>query len=77
MGNYIGAIRHYVIDQDAHDAFYCIVDLHAITVPYDPAVLRENTLDTAASRVAAVSRVFSRSTAGSYGTVIACRSTMQ
>jgi tryptophanyl-tRNA synthetase len=53
LGNYIGAIRHYVTDQDAHDAFYCIVDLHAITVPYDPAVLRENTLDTAATLLAA------------------------
>jgi tryptophanyl-tRNA synthetase len=53
LGNYIGAIRHYVIDQDAHDAFYCIVDLHAITVPYDPAVLHENTLDTAATLLAA------------------------
>jgi tryptophanyl-tRNA synthetase len=53
LGNYIGAIRHYVIDQDANDAFYCIVDLHAITVPYDPAVLHENTLDTAATLLAA------------------------
>jgi tryptophanyl-tRNA synthetase len=53
LGNYIGAIRHYVTDQDAHEAFYCIVDLHAITVPYDPAVLRENTLDTAATLLAA------------------------
>jgi tryptophanyl-tRNA synthetase len=53
LGNYIGAIRHYVTDQDAHEAFYCIVDLHAITVPYDPAVLHENTLDTAATLLAA------------------------
>ncbi|HEX5260205.1 MAG TPA: tryptophan--tRNA ligase [Gaiellales bacterium] len=53
LGNYIGAIRHYVTDQDAHEAFYCIVDLHAITVPYDPAALRENTLDTAATLLAA------------------------
>jgi tryptophanyl-tRNA synthetase len=53
LGNYIGAIRHYVADQDAHDAYYCIVDLHSITVPYDPATLRENTLDTAATLLAA------------------------
>src|SRR5437588_11883200 len=53
LGNYLGAIRHYVADQDAHDAFYCIVDLHAITLPYDPAALRENTLDTAATLLAA------------------------
>jgi tryptophanyl-tRNA synthetase len=53
LGNYIGAIRHYVTDQDAGEAFFCIVDLHAITVPYDPAVLRENTLHTAAMLLAA------------------------
>jgi tryptophanyl-tRNA synthetase len=48
LGNYIGAIRHYVADQDKGEAFYCVVDLHAISVPYEPAALRENTLDTAA-----------------------------
>jgi tryptophanyl-tRNA synthetase len=53
LGNYIGAIRHYVADQAEADAFYCIVDLHAITVPFDPAALRANTLDTAAMLLAA------------------------
>ena len=53
LGNYIGAIRHYVADQAEADAFYCIVDLHAITVPFDSAALRENTLDTAAMLLAA------------------------
>ena len=53
LGNYIGAIRHYVADQELGEAFYCIVDLHAITVPYDPATLTENTLDTAATLLAA------------------------
>jgi tryptophanyl-tRNA synthetase len=53
LGNYIGAIRHYVADQYEADAYYCIVDLHAITVAFDPAVLRENTLDTAATLLAA------------------------
>ena len=53
LGNFIGAIRHYVADQDEADAYYCIVDLHAVTVPYDPAILRENTLDTAAMLLAA------------------------
>src|SRR5690242_18670260 len=53
LGNYIGAIRHYVADQYEADAYYCIVDLHAITVPFDPAVLRENTLDTGAMLLAA------------------------
>jgi tryptophanyl-tRNA synthetase len=43
LGNYIGAIRHYVADQDEGDAFYCVVDLHAISVPYEPAALPENT----------------------------------
>src|SRR5512143_1050790 len=53
LGNYIGAIRHYVTDQDLGEAFYCIVDLHSISVPYDPAELYENTLDTAAWLLAA------------------------
>jgi tryptophanyl-tRNA synthetase len=53
LGNYIGAIRHYVTDQDRGEAFYCIVDLHSISVPYEPAELSENTLDTAATLLAA------------------------
>jgi tryptophanyl-tRNA synthetase len=53
LGNYLGAIRHYVADQDRGEAFYCVVDLHAISVPYDPEALPENTLDTAAMLLAA------------------------
>jgi len=40
LGNYLGAIKQWVRMQDTHDAFYCVVDLHAITVEYDPVVLR-------------------------------------
>src|SRR5487761_1477273 len=40
LGNYLGAVRQWVAMQDTHDAFYCVVDLHAITVPQDPALLR-------------------------------------
>src|ERR671919_2936422 len=54
LGNYIGAIRQYVEGQDRGDpAIYCIVDLHSITVPFDPAELRRNTYDTAAILLAA------------------------
>jgi tryptophanyl-tRNA synthetase len=54
LGNYIGAIRQYVEGQDRGDpAIYCIVDLHAITVPYEPAELRERVYDTTAILVAA------------------------
>ena len=54
LGNYIGAIVQYVAGQDRADpAIYCIVDLHAITVPYDPAELRERTYDTTAILIAA------------------------
>jgi tryptophanyl-tRNA synthetase len=53
LGNYIGAIRQYVDGQDRGDAIYCVVDLHAITVPYDPAELRRTVLDTAAMLIAA------------------------
>jgi tryptophanyl-tRNA synthetase len=53
LGNYIGAIRQYVEGQDRGDAIYCIVDLHAITVDYDPAELRERVHDTTAILLAA------------------------
>jgi tryptophanyl-tRNA synthetase len=54
LGNYIGAIRQYVEGQDRGDpAIYCIVDLHAVTVPYSPEELRRNVLDTTAILLAA------------------------
>ena len=53
LGNFIGAIRQYVEGQDRGEAIYCIVDLHAITVPYDPAELRERLHDTTAILLAA------------------------
>jgi len=54
LGNYIGAIRQYVERQDHGDpAIFCIVDLHAISVAYDPAELRERVHDTAATLLAA------------------------
>ena len=48
LGNYIGAIRQYVASQDEAEPFICIVDLHAISVSYDPEELRESTLSLAA-----------------------------
>jgi tryptophanyl-tRNA synthetase len=53
LGNYIGAIRQYVEGQDRGEAIYCIVDLHATTVAFDPAELRSFTYDTAALLLAA------------------------
>src|SRR2546430_290133 len=53
LGNYIGAIIQYVAGQDRGDAIYCIVDLRAITVAYEPADLRERLYDTAAILLAA------------------------
>jgi tryptophanyl-tRNA synthetase len=53
LGNYLGAIRQYVALQETHDAFYMVVDLHAITVPQDPAELRANTRLAAAQLLAA------------------------
>jgi tryptophanyl-tRNA synthetase len=52
LGNYLGALRQWVSLQDDHDAFYCVVDLHAITVEQDPAVLRRRTLASAAQLLA-------------------------
>jgi tryptophanyl-tRNA synthetase len=53
LGNYIGAIAQYVSGQDRGEAIYCIVDLHAITLPYEPSELRERTYDTTAILLAA------------------------
>jgi tryptophanyl-tRNA synthetase len=53
LGNYIGAITQYVAGQDRGEAIYCVVDLHAITVPYQPQELRQAVYDTAATLLAA------------------------
>lgn len=53
LGNYIGALGNWVTMQDEFEAFYCVVDLHAITVPQDPTELRERTRSTAAQYIAA------------------------
>ncbi|GAA2079674.1 tryptophan--tRNA ligase [Pseudolysinimonas kribbensis] len=52
-GNYIGALLQWKTMQRDHDAFFCVVDLHAITVPQEPAKLREATRRTAAQYIAA------------------------
>jgi len=48
LGNWLGAIRNWVELQSSHDTYFCVVDLHAITVPHDPGNLAEHTLTTAA-----------------------------
>src|SRR5213595_604964 len=48
LGNYSGGFRQYAQTQQTHDAFFCIVDLHSISVDYDPDELRRTTLDLAA-----------------------------
>ncbi|MBE1590124.1 tryptophan--tRNA ligase [Nonomuraea angiospora] len=53
LGNYLGAVRQWVALQETHDAFYCVVDLHAITVPTEPAALRRRTRVAAAQLFAA------------------------
>ncbi len=52
LGNYLGALQQWVLDQHEHDSFYCAVDLHAITVQQDPVELRSRTLETMATLVA-------------------------
>ncbi|MCC6452763.1 MAG: tryptophan--tRNA ligase, partial [Acidobacteria bacterium] len=53
LGNYLGALRNWVTLQDEYEAFYCIVNLHAITLPQDPKMLRQKTLDLARIYLAA------------------------
>src|SRR5213080_4668597 len=53
FGNYLGALRQWVALQDTHDAFYCVVDLHAITLEQpEPALLRRRTRLAAAQLIA-------------------------
>jgi tryptophanyl-tRNA synthetase len=52
IGNYIGALRQWVIEQHDYQAYFCIVDMHAITVPQDPAHLRQKTREVAAIYIA-------------------------
>ena len=53
IGNYLGALKNWVALQDEYDALYCIVNLHAITLPQDPAILKQKTLDLARIYLAA------------------------
>ena len=52
LGNYLGAVKQWVELQDGHDAFYCIVDLHALTVETEPSLMRKRTLVSAAQLLA-------------------------
>ncbi len=52
IGNYLGALRQWVAEQEAYDCYFCIVDLHAITVPQDPSKLRTKTREVAALYIA-------------------------
>jgi tryptophanyl-tRNA synthetase len=53
IGNYVGAIRQWVELQEQYESYFCIVDLHAITVPYEPEEMQERILETAAANIAA------------------------
>jgi tryptophanyl-tRNA synthetase len=53
LGNYLGALRQWVADQDEHDSIYCVVDLHAMTTPFEPAALAAATRRTATLLLAA------------------------
>lgn len=53
LGNYLGALKNWVELQDKYDSYYCVVDMHAITVPKEPSKLRKNTLEVLANYIAA------------------------
>lgn len=66
IGNYLGAVKQWVDLQHQHDSFFCVVDLHAVTQPHNPAKLGQETLQAAATYLAAgidpkVSRIFVQS----------------
>lgn len=69
LGNYLGALRNWVALQNEYECLYCIVDMHAITVPYDPANLAQATREVAAAYIAAgvdpsKSAIFAQSSVG-------------
>jgi len=47
VGNYVGALKNWVALQDEYETIYCVVDLHAMTVPFEPSELRAGRLETA------------------------------
>lgn len=53
LGNYLGALRHWVEVQDTYESYFCVVDLHALTVPQNPQALQEKALEVAALYIAA------------------------
>src|SRR5687768_14510876 len=53
LGNYIGAFRHWAAGQDEHESLFCVVDLHSMTVPWDPEALSDRSRQTAAGMIAA------------------------
>jgi tryptophanyl-tRNA synthetase len=53
LGNYLGALKNWVALQDEYDCYYCVVDMHAITVPKEPKDLRKNTYEVLANYIAA------------------------
>ena len=53
LGNYLGALKNWVSLQDTHECFYCVVDMHAMTVPQPPEKLRHSVRETAAAYIAA------------------------
>jgi tryptophanyl-tRNA synthetase len=53
LGNYLGALRRFVAEQHEHESLFCIVDLHALTLPHDPEALPRKTLEAAAMYLAA------------------------
>ena len=53
LGNYLGALKNWAGMQYSHECFYCVADLHAITVPQDPQKLRQAVRETAAAYIAA------------------------
>ena len=52
IGNYLGALKQWVINQNDYDNYFCVVDLHAITAPCDPTKLRKETIQAAAMYLA-------------------------
>lgn len=53
LGNYLGALKNWVALQNEYDCYYCVVDMHAITVPKEPKELRKNTYEVLANYIAA------------------------
>ena len=72
LGNYLGALKNWVMLQHDHECLYCVVDLHAITMPVEPGALKDQTRQIAAAMMADCSGFSKSNTSAAQGLTRRC-----